>query len=1147
LPARPPGFPPPRGLPPSAERALGLAAGFAAGCACSSVSGRHQGLAITLGLLLPGFLLLRRSRRAGAAGATAALLVAAIAGAAAACAAAHLDPTEDLLRRLAAHGFAPGRTPVRIAGTLLDRENVAPDRMALVLRLDEVVCPAGARGAGEPGHGVRARITLPPPDDGAPWWRPGARLEMTVRLGLPRAYGNPGAFDIAAYYRTLGIGLTGSCKSPRLVLEHGEGPALLHAGARTRIALVEALDRAAVSEPPGTAAFLEALLLGEREAIDPRDEETLKRSGVYHILALSGFNVALIAAAAGGILVVLPLPPRVRRILVLAVIVLYALIARPSGSIARAVVMALLCGAGALFGRRVAPAGALGAAAALLLLVRPAWIADPGFQLSFAATLGLLFDARRGAAAAPATGLSGRALRALRSAVRASAAALLSTAPFTARHFQSLNAAGLIANLAAVPLASLLLLLAALAAPLALVGPLAAAPLMACATPLIAALRSSASACAAIPGGSIFVQPPSWRVVAAACLATLGFGALRSSAGRIACAALLAILGAGLVLRGRIVRPDGRLQIVVLDVGQGDSILVRLPGGGAVLVDAGGRPGDDFDVGARVVAPALRALGVLKLDLLVVTHPHRDHLGGAASILRAFRPEALWLGDSSRGDRRYAGAEQAAQEIGAAIVRPRRGVHLTWQGVRFAVLNPAGARAAPRAVGNDDSLALRLAWGRQAALLPGDLEHAAEEAIAAAGEPLAAGFLKVAHHGSATSSCDAFLAAVRPREAVVSAGEGNPWGHPSPVVLARLRHSGCRVHVTMQEGALRARTDGREPWRIRALTSVPDEAEDLGGRGDEGKDEDDQAQESDRPPARVERSDVVHRPRMPGPDEAEQDAEQHQVIAPEEKSEPDQERRQDARDPPVSPRRQGIDHVSAVELSYRQEVERGGEQPEPRRHHEGVQLNRLPGIRVEEQAVGEIQEKTRGECDLTRGGRGAGDGRMPQPVPEEREKRREAGERSRHADVEEGPAVVERRADADHRPEGSEQVGARQEKRQGRIDPIVAAGDVVPHFVRAQDADGSQREGESPGPQGRGPEDLAESGAAERVRLGHDRSRERGAEQGRHETDAVDPGGEGAARPPARRRKGNFRELRPDRTLTGSFQATSSCADSCRA
>jgi competence protein ComEC len=1062
-------------------------------------------------------------------------LFAAATGAAAALAASRLDPTRALLGGLAQHGFEPGRTPVRLVATLLDRERVAPDRIALVLRLERLVCPAGAPGEGEPGRGVRARITLPLADPGSAPWKPGDRLELTARLGPPRAYGNPGAFDLATYYESLGIALTGSCKSARLVLPRGGRPPLLHFGARVRLSLVEALRTAAGAEPPGTAAFLEALLLGERQAIAPEDEEVLKRSGVYHILALSGFNVALIAAAAGGVLLLLPVSPRARRPAVLAVVVLYAAIARPSGSIARAVLMALLGGAGTVLGRRVAPAGALGVSAMVLLLFRPAWIADPGFQLSYAATLGLLLDAGNGAVGPPPRAIPARAWRALRSALRASGAALLATAPFTARHFQSLTAAGLVANLAAVPLASLLLLLAAGAAPLALLHPAAASPLLTIATPLIAALRWSAMACASIPLGSFAVQPPSWRVVAAASLLTLGLALARHRTVRIACAFLLAITASGIILRGRIIRPDGRLQVVVLDVGQGDSILVRLPRGGAVLVDAGGRPGDDFDVGARVVAPALRALGVLKLDLLVVTHPHRDHLGGAASILRAFGPEAVWLGDSSRGDRRYAEVEAAAAAAGTAILRPRRGVDLVWQGVRFTILNPPGARTRSGAVGNDDSLALRLEWGRQAALLPGDLEHAAEEAIAAGRTPLDAGFLKVAHHGSATSTSPAFLAAVHPGTAVVSAGAGNPWGHPSPEVMERLRRIGCRVFVTMRDGAVRARTDGQSPWRVERLTSVPDEAEYLRGRGDEREDENDKPQNGDEPAPRTQRSQIVDRARVPRAEKSEQDPEEHQVEPFDHIPPDDQDDGKDPRHPEVRPRRQGVHHVPAVELPDRQEIERRREQTEPGGADQRMQLNRLPRFEMEEHGVGEIQEKARGQRHVTGGGGSVRDDRVAEPVPENRQQRRETGERTGHSNVEESPPVGERCADADDGAEGSEQVRAGQEERQRGIDPVVTTGDVVPHLVRAEDADRRERVGKAGSPGGGGSEDLGERLQAQGIGPGEDRPCDGRTEKGGCEADAVDPRREWTSRPPQRPRR-KLRRCRPGRIQAERLQ-----------
>src|SRR5262249_43693676 len=202
-------------------------------------------------------------------------------------------------------------------------------------------------------------------------------------------------------------------------------------------------------------------------------------------------------------------------------------------------------------------------------------------------------------------------------------------------------------------------------------------------------------------------------------------------------------------LRGRDPDPPGRLDVVSFDVGQADAILVRARQGRTMLGDAGGLPRGEFDTGARVVAPALRALGVLRLDLLVVTHPHRDHLGGAPAIVRLFPPEAVWIRAGGLVDPPLAppGAAGAGPRAAARLLLPRRGVVAHLGGLRAEVLNPvsaagAGAARAARS-GNDESLVLRLRFGRRSLLLTGDMERPAETSLLAEGRAVAAEVLKV--------------------------------------------------------------------------------------------------------------------------------------------------------------------------------------------------------------------------------------------------------------------------------------------------------------------------------------------------------------------------------------------------------------------
>jgi competence protein ComEC len=1150
-------------LPLASRRAFGMALACAAGVALARTGARGTVLLAIAALLAPAAALLipirlaRGGRFRGAALACTACAV----GWGAAHAGAR-DRAPALLASWAARGFAEQRSPVALRGTVVDLERPDPDRVVIVLR-------TGAAAAGESppprfqlpdGFGVRLAVPIGA-EDPVPW-EIGDRLEATARLGIPRAFRNPGGFDYAASLSTRGVDLSGSIKSPRLVERIGRAPRWCLAGPRLRLSLVRGLEGAA-GERRDTATFLLALLLGERQSLPADLEDRLKRAGVFHILALSGFNVALVAGGAGWLLRLVVRRPARRRAILFGVVLFYALVARPGGSILRATLMVLLLLTAHQTARSTAATGALATSATILLLVRPAWLGDPGFQLSYAATLGLLVGVRpshSGAGAAP-TAPESRTRRVLHwlvgqafGSIRVSAAALAATSPLTARHFQTVTPAGLVANLAAVPLAAACLFLAVAAAPLALVWPDGAHALLLLAHPLVTLLDASAGLAARLPGGCLFVQPPSWGMVALL-LVLLGAAALRRPgiARRLLFGAAVAA-AALLAARGRDPRPPGRLDVVVFDVGQGDAILVRTPQGRTMLVDAGGLPRGEFDTGARVVAPALRALGVLRLDLLVVTHPHRDHLGGAPAIVRLFRPEAVWIGASGFDDGRLAPLVTAAEETGALLLLPRRGVVAHLGGVRIEVLNPAGGKpGGPRdgRSGNDESIVLRLRCARRSLLLTGDMERPAEASLLGEGRPLASEVLKVAHHGSDTSTSAPFLEAVAPRAAIVSAGPLNPWGHPSPQVLRRLGEAGVRLFRTDRDGAIRARTDGLGAWSLSLLTSGPvEDPEDLGGHRKEGQDEESQSEEGDRDAPAPQRLDLVQGAWMTPPQNPEEEAEHDQMrpLPPGEDPQNDQGRRAEARHHGVGARGEGVQHVPAVELADRQEVERGGEQPEPGGYEQGMEVNRAPGSRIEEERVEDRQEQTRGESDLPGERRRVGRCRQDQSVEEDRKERHEAGDWSRDPDVEQGAPRRERRADPDDGAEGAEEIRPRQEEGEGGVDAIQPARHVVPHLVAAEDEEGRQGV-RKPGPPGlRMPQGARHELERERRVPRQHRPHDGRRAQRQQEEPEVDPGGRD---PPGKERTRDGGGRRPvlegNREVAVAQWATLDFLDSSRA
>jgi competence protein ComEC len=537
--------------------------------------------------------------------------------------------------------------------------------------------------------------------------------------------------------------------------------------------------------PDREAGLLLGLTVGDTSRMDPEVEEDFRATGLGHLLAVSGSNVAMFLAPVLILVTWLRLARGGRAAVAMVAVAFFVLLTRWEPSVLRAGAMAGLALAGTWAGRPRSTAGLLGTAVLGLLVLDPGLGRSVGFQLSVAATIGLA------ALAGPLAARLGWLPRPLALAVGATLAAQLAVTPLLLWLFGVVPTVTVLANVLAFP-----------AVPLALFGGVVAAAVGLVAPPLGAAI------------GPLARLPLSYLVGVADRMARFGLPAVTSSAGwvPVGVAAVVVLVGWRL-RRGR--RPAGAvagllavalvawtaaphagpprtLTVIFLDVGQGDAAVVRTPEGGTVVIDAGPEPDD--------VAVDLARLGVRRIDLAVATHPHADHVEGFPAVLARFAV-SLMLEPGCPGDspsyRRFLDAV-VAEEV--AVRHPRGGARLRVGRMAVEVLGPDECSDDSP---NDDSLVLRLTYGEDSILFPGDAEVPAQEDLLADGDPVAAEVLKVPHHGGDTSTPE-FFERTGADVAVVSTGP-NEYGHPVASVLAELRRAGMQVLRTDLAGDVTVR------------------------------------------------------------------------------------------------------------------------------------------------------------------------------------------------------------------------------------------------------------------------------------------------------------------------------------------------------
>lgn len=718
-----------------------------------------------------------------------------------------------------------------------------------------------------PGARVRVTIALRE-DETPPLLDYGQRVELDGRVRPVRNFRNPGEFDYESFSARSGVYWTASATGAGSVaVQAGRcGSRFFAAVFALRGKALTALERL-YAHNAYALGMMEATLIGESSRMERIWTDHFRRTGTYHMLVIDGLHITVLAAFLLFLLRLCFVPEVAALAVTASGAWLYALISGWNAPAIRAAGGFLLYAIARYFYRRGRILNLLAAVAIVYLAFDPSQLFEAGFQLSFLAVAAIallavpvleatstlygralagITDPSRAPRLAPraaqfrlelrllaetlsyyirlprswcerAIALAARALFYAFGLAVISAAIQIGLAIPMAIYFHRISLTGISANILVVPL-------------LALVVPLG-----------FLAVLTTWSIPAAIAGGLLrageriaewhthlepewrVLAPPLWLAVAFTAgllLLALALDRAMERSLRAALAPWMAVLTLFALIFWHPFPPRmhrGELEVSAIDVGQGDSLLVAFPDSKLMLIDAGGvlsfgrHTPARLDIGEDVVSPYLWSRSIRKLDVVALTHAHDDHAGGLPAVIENFHPGELWTG-AIAPSAAWSAVRAQARTDHVRIVRFSSGRRFVFGGALIEVISPPPDYVPSAAPTNNDSLALRITYGRRSFLLTGDMEKPMERRALIDGEPLRADILKVGHHGSNTSSIDPFLSAVAPVFAVISDGYANSFGHPNPKVLERLSEHRAQILRTDRDGLVTVRTDGRRIW-----------------------------------------------------------------------------------------------------------------------------------------------------------------------------------------------------------------------------------------------------------------------------------------------------------------------------------------------
>ena len=728
---------------------------------------------------------------------------------------------------------ASGREVVIVGGCVVEPPAISGERERFILELD---------------RDARAEVTLyTKPGETLPALRYGQNLELDGKVRPPRNFGNPGAFDFRNYLARQDIYWTISAAAGSVRVLPGHcGNAFQKAVMDLRQAALARIEHL-YSGDAYQSGMMQAILIGQSFQLQRVWTDQYRSTGTFHMIVISGTHVAVLAAFFLFMLRICLVPESLALFLTVLAAWLYALVTGFHAPCVRSAAGLTLFMIAGYFFRQRRIMNLVAAVALGFLLLDPEQLFEASFQLTFLAVGFLAAFAQPAIAATSGPLMAGlrdladtgrdfrmhpRAaqfrieVRLLAETLRAplwvvawparvvlfvyeivliSAVAQLGLALPMVIYFHRLGFSGLSANAFVVPLLGAVVPIGFLAVFTGWHWIARFGGLLLWLSQKVVWFHANLEPAWRIP------TPPVWLAVALAA-ALVAAGLWRSRWGALAVAVLLALLV------WHPFPPDvhpGELELTAIDVGQGDSLLVLFPDGKRMLVDGGGIPAfgriarSQMDIGEDVVAPYLWDRGFRSVDVVALSHAHEDHSGGLAALIADFRPREVWTGFTPDGPE-WRAVHDKAVAVGARIMPLRAPSRFAFGGAAIEVLAPSADYLPADEPTNNDSLVMRVTFGQRSFFLSGDVERGIEQEMLYTNELHSTDVLKVAHHGSRTSSTEEFLSAVQPAFALISAGFENSYGHPHPTVVERLREHHAAILRTDQDGLITIRTDGRK-------------------------------------------------------------------------------------------------------------------------------------------------------------------------------------------------------------------------------------------------------------------------------------------------------------------------------------------------